>query len=101
MDLTARPMSLRVNLLLLFFFSYTALLMLVYGDRMEKTREACRMAEQAGLSYREAKWVVESDLFLDEYPRWDLGSPHRSVILHEMFLHAESRGRKEAQCMCC
>ena len=27
-----------------------------------------RMAEQVGLSYREAKWVVESDLFLDEYP---------------------------------
>ena len=57
---------------------------------MEKTREAHHMVEQAGLSYREAKWVVELDLFLDEYPWWDLGSPHRSVILHEMFLHAES-----------
>ena len=85
-DLTARPISLRANLLLLFFFSYMALLMLVYGDRMEKTWEACHMVEQVGLSYREAKWVVESDLFLDEYPRWDLGSPHQSVILHEMFL---------------
>ena len=35
---------------------------------MEKTWEACRVAEQEGLSYREAKWVVESNLFLDEYP---------------------------------
>ena len=67
---------------------------------MEKTREAHRIAEQAGLSYREAEWVVESDLFLDEYPQWDLGSPHQSVILHEMFLHTESRGWKEAERMC-
>ena len=77
-----------------------ALLMLIYGDRMEKTWEAHHMVEQEGLSYREAKQIVESDLFLDEYPRWDLGSPHRLVILHEMFLHAESRGQKEAECMC-
>ena len=34
---------------------------------MEKTQEAHRMAEQEGVSYREAEWVVESDLFLDEY----------------------------------
>ena len=57
---------------------------------MEKTQEAHHMVEQEGLSYREAERVVESDLFLDEYPQWDLGSPHRSVILHEMFLHVES-----------
>ena len=57
------------------------------------------MAEQEGLSYREAKQIVESDLFLDEYPQWDLGSPHRLVILHEMFLHVESRGQIEAEHM--
>ena len=68
---------------------------------MEKTREAhCMVAEHEGLSYREAEQVVESNLFLDEYPRWNLGSPHRSVILHEMFLHAESQGHKEVECMC-
>ena len=67
---------------------------------MEKTWEACRMVQQVGLSYREAERVVESDLFLDEYPQWDLGSPHQSVILHEMFLHTESQGQKEAERMC-
>ena len=51
-DLTAKLISLRVNLLLLFSFSYPALLALNYGDRMEKTQEAHHMAEQAGLSYR-------------------------------------------------
>ena len=80
--------------IIVIFFSYMALLTLIYGDRMEKTREACCMAEQEGLSYREAERVVESDLFLDEYPQWDLGSPHHLVILHEMFLHAESQDRK-------
>ena len=52
-------------------------------------------------SYMALLMIVESNLFLDEYPRWDLGSPHLLVILYEMFLHAESRGRKEAECMYC
>ena len=75
---------------IIIFFSYMVLLTLNYGGRMEKTREACRVVEQEGLSYRDAERVVESNPFLDKYPRWNLGSPHRSVILHEMFLHAES-----------
>ena len=53
---------------IIIFFSYTALLTLNYGGRMEKSWEACHVAEQEGLSYREAKRVVESNLFLDEYP---------------------------------
>ena len=52
------------------------------------------MAEQEGLSFREAERVVETNLFLDEYPQWNIGSPHWSVILHEMFLHAASQGHK-------
>ena len=77
-----------------------ALLTLAYGDKMEKTQEAHCMVEQEGLSYREAKQVVETDLFLNEYPQQSIRSPHQSVILHEMFLHAASQGRKEAECMC-
>ena len=45
--------------------------------------------------------MVETDLFLDEYPWWNIGSPHWSVILHEMFLHVASQGQKEAEHMCC
>ena len=56
--------------------------------------------EEEGLSFREAERVVESELFLDEYPQWGLGTPHWSVILHEMFLHAKVWGQKEAECMC-
>ena len=76
--------------IIIVFSSYTTLLMLTYGGRMEKTWEACCRAEWEGLSFREAKQVVEMELFLDEYPRWNMGSPHRSVTLHKMFLHAAS-----------
>ena len=62
--------------IIIVFSSYVTLLMLIYGGRMEKTQEAHCRAEQEGLSFREAKQVVEMELFLDEYPRWSMGSPH-------------------------
>ena len=37
------------------FSSYTTLLTLTYGDRMEKNREAHHRAERERLSFREAK----------------------------------------------
>ena len=83
------------------FPSYSALLMLEYGDRMEKSRVTCHQVEQEGLSFREAERVIESELFLDEYHQWGLGTPHWSVILHEMFLHTAGQGQKEAEHMCC
>ena len=43
--------------------------------------------------------MVDSELFLDEYPRWGLGTPHQSVVLHKIFLHATGKVQKEAECM--
>ena len=51
------------------------------------------------ISIRETKCQIDIGLFLDKYPLWGLGTPHCSVILHEMFLHATDRGWKEAECM--
>ena len=45
-------------------------------------------AKEEGISIRESEWMVDLELFLDEYPQWGLGTPHWSVVLHEMFLHA-------------
>ena len=73
------------------------LLMLRYGDRMEKSQISHCRVEEEGLSFREAERIVESKLFLDEYPWWGLGTPHQMVILHEMFLHAARRGWKEEE----
>ena len=34
-------------------------------------------------------------------PRWELGTPHWSVILHEIFLHGAEQGWKEVEHMVC
>ena len=45
--------------------------------------------------------MVDSELFLDKYPRWGLGTPHQLVVLHKMFLHTAGQGQKEAEHMFC
>ena len=77
------------------------LLALQYGDRVQRTRAACNHAEENDILVREAECQIDIGLFLDEYPEWGLGTPHWSIILHEMFLHAANRGQKEAECMVC
>ena len=52
-----------------------------------------------GTSIKESECRIHVGLFLSEYPRWELGTPHWSVILHEMFLHAAKRGWKEVEHM--
>ena len=82
-------------------FSYSSLLELQYGERIQKSQIAREQAREMGISVREAECWIDIELFLDEYPRWELGAPHQSVILHEMFLHAAEQGQKEAECMVC
>ena len=53
--------------IIVIFLSYSALLTLNYGDRMEKSQMAHHWAEEEGLSFREVERVVESELFLNEY----------------------------------
>ena len=86
--------------ILVVFPSYSDLLMLKYGNRMEKSWVACHWVEEEGLSLREVERAIEAELFLDKYPWWGLGTPYQMVILHEMFLHAAGWGQKEAECMC-
>ena len=84
-------MSIVLYLWIVYFcclFSYHSLLELHYGGRMNKSQTAREWAIEVGLSVREAKQRLDAELFLNEYPRWELGAPHQSVILHEMFLHA-------------
>ena len=41
--------------------------------------------------------AVDIDLFLEPQEQWAKDSPHCLIILHKMFLHAESQGQKEAE----
>ena len=54
---------------------------------MSKSQTTREQARKVGLSVREAEQRIDAKLFLDEYPRWELGAPNQSVILHEMILH--------------
>ena len=84
-----------------YFSSYSTLLELHYGGRVTRSRVAPDQAKGMGLSIRETECQIDMGPFLDEYPQWELGTPHWSVILHEMFLHAANGGQKETECMVC
>ena len=84
-----------------YIFSYTALLSLRYRDQVQRTWVAWDFAEENDMSIHEAEHQIDIRLFLDEYPRWELGTPHRAIILHKMFLHATDRGQKEVEWMVC
>ena len=81
--------------------SYSTLLTLHYGGQIERGRVAQERAEEEGISFRESEWMVDSELFLDEYPKWGLGTSHQLVVLHKMFLDATGQGQNEAECMLC
>ena len=68
---------------------------------MHKSQIAGEQAIEVGLSFREAEQRLDTKLFLNEYPRWEIEAPHQSVILHEMFLHAAEQGQKEAERFIC
>ena len=76
-------------------------LKLHYGDWMRKSQTAREQAIEVGLSFREAEQRLDTELFLDEYTRWEIGAPHWSVILHERFLHTAKWGQKEAERFIC
>ena len=80
-------------------FSYLTLLALQYGGRVGRTWVGWKQGKESRISIRESEHRMDVGIFLDEYPQWELGTPHWLVILHEMFLHAAKRGQKEAEHM--
>ena len=72
-----------------------------YGCKKEKSREAKQRSAEEQKPMREMERAVDVDLFLEAQEQWDKDSPHCLIILHEMFLHAESQGQKEAEQIVC
>ena len=50
---------------------------------------------------QEMERAVDVDLFLEAQEQWAKDSPHRLIILHEMFLHAAYKGWKEVEQVVC
>ena len=82
-------------------FSYHALLELQYQDKHHKSLAAKERAQEEGLSIQEAECHLDTELFLDEYPRWDVRGLHCPFILQRMFVHATESGQKEAERLIC
>ena len=78
-------------------YSYRKLMVAKYGCKREKSQEAKRRSAEEQKPMREMERAVDVDLFLEAQEPWAKDSPHRLVILHEMFLHAACEGWKEVE----
>ena len=76
---------------------YHDLMVPKYGCKREKSQEAKRRSTEEQKPMREIERAADIDLFLEAQKQWAKDSPHHLVILHEMFLHAASKGQKEAE----
>ena len=87
----------------LFYFphSYHELLVAMYGCKREKSQEAKWRSAEEWRPVRKMERALDVDLFLGAQDQWVEDSPHHLTILHEMFLHAASEGRKEAEWYIC
>ena len=87
----------------LFYFphSYHKLLVTKYGCKREKSQEAKWRSTEEWRPIREMERALDVDLFWGAQDQWAEDSPHHLTILHEMFLHAASEGRKEAEWYVC
>ena len=94
--------SLFVTIQLLYFpYSYHELLVAKYGCKREKSQEAKWRSAEEQKPMCEMERALDIDLFLEAQEQWAKDSPHHLVILHEMFLHTASKGRKEAERVVC
>ena len=87
----------------LFYFphSYHELLVTKYGCKREKSQEAKWRSDEEQRPIRKMERALDVDLFLGAQDQWAEDSPYHLTILHEMSLHAASKGRKEAERYVC
>ena len=78
-------------------FSYHTLLKLQYGDKRHKSLATKEWAKEGWLSIWEMECCLDAELFLNEYPRWDVRGLHCPFIFQQMFIHAAESWQKEAE----
>ena len=72
-----------------------------YHSKREKFQEAKRRSAVEWRTVHELERAMDVDLFLEIQSNWAEDSLHHLVILHEMFCHATSEGRKEVEQIVC
>ena len=68
-----------------------------YCSKKEKFQMAKQRSTEEWRPVRELEKAMDVELFLELQSSWPEDSPHRLVILHEMFWHAAIEGWKEAE----
>ena len=77
--------------------SYHRLMVVRYRSKQEKFQVAKWQSVEEQRPVCELEQAMDVDLFLEIQNKWAEDSPHRLVILHEMFQHAAIEGQKEAE----
>ena len=54
-----------------------------------------KQAQEEGIPVQEVEHCLDSELFLDGYPRWRADGPQHPCILQRMFTYAKEAGYKE------
>ena len=65
-----------------------------YADRMHKSQTTREQTIKVGLSFRETERRLNAKLFLDKYPRWEIGVPHQSVSSMRCYYMLPNEGRR-------
>ena len=68
-----------------------------YCSKQKKSQEAKQRSAVEQRLVCKLERAMDVDLFLEMQGKWAEDSPHCLVILHEMFHHAASEGKKEAE----
>ena len=68
-----------------------------YYSKREKFQMAKKRSTEEHRPVRELEQAMDVELFLELQNSWPEDSPHRFVILHEMFQHAAMEGQKEVE----
>ena len=56
---------------------------------------AKKWAHEEGIPVQDVEYCLDSELFLDEYPRWKTDGPQCPCMLQRMFAYAKEVGQKE------
>ena len=72
-----------------------------YRSKRDKAAATKGLAAREGWSVRKAKRVMDVELFLEGWARWEKDSPYCLAMMYEMFRHAANVGQKEAEWTVC
>ena len=79
------------------FYRYHRLMVKRYGSKRDKAAATKGQAAMEGKLVQETERMMDAELFLNRWTKWEEDSPNQLVMLYEMFKHAADEGQKEVE----